>query len=249
MVSVGGNIKGVLLCGGEGTRLRPLTEVVNKHLVRLVDRPIAEYPLLKMIEAGVDQLLIVTGGENFAGVCKYFGSGSKWKIRINYAIQDVAGGIAEALGLAEIFIGKDKFLVCLGDNIWSMNLHEAVNTPFDGAMFFCIASNTPERFGVFKFNGSEIVDVIEKPKEFISNFIQAGIYMYGPEVFDIVRGIKPSKRGELEITDVNRHYIKTGKARVLNMDGWWSDCGTIETLLQTQERIQNENRSIPSICP
>lgn len=242
-------LKGVLLCGGEGTRLRPLTEVVNKHLVRVIDRPMAEYPLLRMIEAGIDDILIVTGGENFAGVCKYFGSGSKWKIRINYAVQDRAGGIAEALGLARTFAGKDKIMVCLGDNIWSMNLSTVLGCKFPDCLLFSIQSKTPERFGVLEFdrNGSAI-DVIEKPQEFISDRILAGIYIYGPGVFDIIKDLKPSGRGELEISDVNRYYVIRGDARIIEMDGWWTDCGSIDTLLQAEELIKNADRSLSSFC-
>lgn len=237
---------GVMLCGGEGTRLRPLTEVVNKHLVRVVDRPMAEYPLKKMIEAGITEILIVSGGENFAGVVKYFGSGSKWGINIYHAVQDRSGGIAQALGLAKNFVGKDKVMVCLGDNIWSMNLAEQVRSfklnDKPGAMFFSVSSKTPERFGVLQFKpDGQVIDVIEKPEQFVSEWIMAGIYLFRSDVFDIIKDLKPSARGELEISDVNRYYITRGAAWIVKMDGWWSDCGTIETLLQTEELLKNEN--------
>ena len=243
-------IKGVLLCGGEGTRLRPMTEVINKHLIRVYDRPMAEYPLLKMIEAGVDEVLIVSGGENFAAVVKYFGSGKKWNINITHAIQDQAGGIAEALGLAKSFVGQNFVMVCLGDNIWTMDLRsEVVSHDWPECTLFSCESNTPERFGVLKFNDQgRAIDVIEKPKEFISNQILAGIYVFGPSVFEVIAVLKPSERGELEISDVNKYYIRSGKARIVQMDGWWSDCGTIETLLQTEEKIKND-RSIQALCP
>lgn len=242
-------LKGVLLCGGEGTRLRPMTEVVNKHLIRVHTLPMAEYPLLKMIEAGIDEILIVSGGDNFAAVVKYFGSGSKWGINITHAIQDRAGGIAEALGLAQGFVGENKVMVCLGDNLWSMSLKPHVRVPFGDCTLFSMYSKTPERFGTLKFDGNDNpIDVIEKPKEFISNMILTGIYVYGPSVFEVISILKPSERGELEISDVNRYYIKSGKARIIKMDGWWSDCGTIETLLQTEEMIKND-RSISTVCP
>ena len=238
-------MKGILLCGGEGTRLRPFTEVVNKHLVRVHNLPMAEYPLRKMIEAGIEDILIVTGGENFAAVVKYFGSGCKWDVRINYAIQDKAGGIAEALGLAEKWIGNDNMMVCLGDNIWSMNLKPYVDK-FDiegrilSAMFFSIHSATPERFGQLRYEDNRIVDVVEKSEHVYSNNILTGIYIYGPYVFPIIHGLVPSKRGELEISDVNRHYIERDRAKVVAMTGWWSDCGNLENIVKTEELLKND---------
>lgn len=235
-------IKGVLLCGGQGSRLQPLTEVVNKHLIRVHDKPMAEYPLLKMIEAGVTEIMIVTGGENFAGVVKYFGSGAKWNIRIVYAIQDKPGGIAEALSLAKGFVGKDYILVCLGDNIWSMNLQSYVQRfqerAWDEAILFSIFSKTPERFGQIKYMNGKIDDIFEKPKFHYSNEIITGIYLFGPYVFDIISQLEPSSRGELEITDVNRKYIRNGSVEIVKMDGWWSDCGMIDTILQTEELLK-----------
>lgn len=245
------NIKGVLLCGGEGTRLRPMTEVINKHLIRVHDMPMAEYPLRKMIEAGIKDILIVSGGENFAAVVKYFGSGKKWGIQIVHAIQDQPGGIAQALSLARGFVGESKVLVCLGDNLWSMNLGQSVryfSITGHGATFFSIPSSTPERFGVLQFDKDGIpIDIIEKPKEYISNQILTGIYLYEPSVFSIINTLKPSARGELEITDVNKYYLTRANARIVDMDGWWSDCGTIDTLLKAEELIKND-RPISTVC-
>ena len=246
-------IKGVLLCGGEGTRLRPMTEVINKHMVRVHELPMAEYPLRKMIEAGVKDILIVSGGENFAAVVKYFGSGKKWGINITHAIQDRAGGIAQALGLAENFVGNSKALVCLGDNIWNMNIREHVeefvSLPSGRAFLFVIKSTTPERFGVMCWDDTENIpiEIIEKPKHYISNDIVSGIYLYGPEVFKKIKTLKPSGRGELEITDVNNYYVKSGLIRVVPMTGYWSDCGTMDTLLKAEELIKND-RLIPAVC-
>lgn len=234
------SLKGVLLCGGEGTRLRHLTEVVNKHLVRVHDKPMAEYPLLKMIEAGCKEILIVTGGENFASLVKYFGSGHKWSIRINYAIQDHAGGIAEALGMARTFVGASKMLVCLGDNIWNMNIKTFVAGYFWDCTLFSIHSDTPERFGVLKYHDKDVIDVIEKPKEFVSNDVLTGIYCFDYGVFSVIDELKPSARGELEISDVNRHYIQAGLARIIPMTGYWSDCGSIESLIAAERLIKND---------
>ncbi len=239
-------MKGVLLCGGQGTRLRPMTDVINKHLIRVLDLPMAEYPLRQMIACGIEDIFIVTGGENFAGVVKYFGSGSKWDVRITYAIQDRPGGIAQALGMAEQFAGKDKVLVCLGDNIWSSGIREQVTkfagAPADWAALWTIESDDPRRFGVVQFdkNGIAPVDVVEKPKDPPSSWILPGIYAYGHRVFEVIKTLTPSDRGELEISDVNRHYIKAGRARIFKMSGWWSDCGTMDSLLQTERLLRND---------
>ena len=238
-------MKGVLLCGGEGTRLRPFTEVVNKHLIRVHTLPMSEYPLLKMIEAGIEDILIVSGGENFAAVVKYFGSGKKWNVTITHAIQDSAGGIAQALGLAKHFVGRDKVLVILGDNLFNMSLRNEVKSFNEAviykALLFSITSETPERFGVLKFDKQgNVVDVIEKPTTYVSDCILSGIYMYTSHVFDVISQITPSHRNELEITDVNSYYIRDGSAKVVKMSGWWTDCGKIETLLKAEELIKHD---------
>ena len=237
-------LKGVLLCGGQGTRLRPLTEVVNKHLIRLHDLPMAEYPLKKMIDAGIKEIMIVSGGENFAAVVKYFGSGKKWGVDIVHAIQDEAGGIAQAVGLAKNFVGHDKFLVILGDNVFSMPLKKHVeyfsSPKFSySCMLFAKWSNTPQRFGTIKYRKGHAVDIIEKPKDPPSNMILTGVYMYRSSAFDAIASLTPSDRGELEITDVNRTFVKINEAKIMEMHGWWSDCGTMKTLLETEELIKN----------
>ena len=237
-------MRGVLLCGGEGTRLRPLTEVVNKHLIRVGPRPMAEYPLLKMIKAGITEIMIVTGGENFAGVVKYFGSGKRHGVKIYYAIQDEPGGIAQALSLARIFAGKEKILVCLGDNIWQHDITPNVKLfeyPGRSCFLFKTFSTNPDRFGTFKNDESgQEADIIEKPKIFISNWVVPGIYMYTPHVFVLIDELKPSDRGELEISDVNRWYLREGLATVLDLPGWWSDCGTIESIIQAENFLNDQ---------
>lgn len=236
-------IKGVLLCGGEGTRLRPLTYATNKHLVRVGTKPMIDYPLYKMLEAGIDNIHVVTGGENYQGVVKYLGSGSRWGIRITYSIQDASGGIAQALSLAEPFVDKSKCLVILGDNIFNANIKYVVETfandqEKESAVLFRQSSKTPERFGVLQYNDQGIVqDIVEKPKVPPSNDILVGIYMYTPDVFDKIRSIKPSGRGELEITDVNREYVKRKTAHVFDLAGEWTDCGTFDTLLKAEKQV------------
>ena len=263
-------MKGILLAGGDGTRLRPLTHSVNKHLLRIGMCPMIEYPLMAMITAGIEDIHVVTGGENYQGVVKYLGSGSKWGARISYSIQDRPGGIAQALSLAEPFVGNDDMLVILGDNVFDMELKECIEifkkkegSPFNGiksamiktALFSCY-SDTPQRFGVLKFEtagandypyaeGSMMpVDVIEKPKDPPSNAIVTGIYMYRSDVFDVIRTLKPSDRGELEITDVNRRYIKAKQALIVTMDGEWTDCGTFETLMAAEEQVKTTKKSV-----
>jgi len=239
-------MKGVILAGGDGTRLYPLTYAVNKHLLRIGKAPMIEYPLRKMIEAGIKDIHVVTGGENYQGVVKYLGSGSRWNVRITYSIQDKAGGIAEALGLAKAFVGQDKMLVLLGDNVFDMNLTSSVNY-FDDesaggeALLFSHYSFAPNRFGVLKFKGDRVIDVIEKPEKFMGNLVLAGIYMFTPDVFDVIKCLIPSKRGELEISDVNRHYIMIENFRVVPLKGSWTDCGTFETLMDAEQQVRLEN--------
>jgi glucose-1-phosphate thymidylyltransferase len=241
-------VKGVLLCGGEGTRLRPLTYSVNKHLIRVGNYPLVEYPLLKMIQAGIKNIHVVVGGENYPAVIKYLGSGSRWNVRFTYSIQDRSGGIAEALGMAEPFVGNDKILVLLGDNIFDEDLSPEVDrfsksVDARQSVLFYKHSKTPERFGVLKTEETDgfsprFTDIIEKPKEFISNNIVVGIYLYTPDVFDIIKTLKPSSRNELEITDVNRLYIKFGHARIIPLSGNWTDCGTFESLKTAEKQVE-----------
>jgi len=237
------NIKGVLLAGGEGTRLRPLTIATNKHLLRVGKLPMIQHPLSKMIEAGIVDIHVVTGGENYQGVVKYLGSGSQWGVKISYSIQDNAGGIAEALGLARAFIGDDRMLVILGDNVFTMSLKKQVAEFRDNmaeckAILFVDKSDTPNRFGVLKYDrGGNIVDILEKPKKAPSRDIVTGIYMYTPDVFQVIKTLKPSGRGELEITDVNRTYIQTKRLKIVHMSGDWTDCGTFDTLLKAESQV------------
>lgn len=236
-------MRGVLLCGGEGTRLRPLTEVVNKHLVRVGSLPMAEHPLRKLKAAGVDDVVIISGGENFAAVVKYFGSGTKWGMRFMHAIQDKPGGIAQALGLAEPFIGYHKMVVILGDNLFSMDLKQSLeefqHSDAESAQLYTIQSDEPSRFGVFQYQHNVPVRILEKPAAPPSRQICTGIYCYSGAVFDIIRGLKPSARGELEITDVNNVYLANQKARVVPMDGWWSDCGSLDTLRSAEKLLDD----------
>jgi glucose-1-phosphate thymidylyltransferase len=239
-------IKGVLLCGGEGTRLLPLTLSVNKHLLRVGNLPMVEYPLRKMIQAGINNIHVIVGGENYPAVVKYLGSGVKWNVRITYSIQDRSGGIAEALGMAEPFIGKDKMLVILGDNIFDDSLVEPVQDfiKTEGLMksfLFPYLSDHPEKFGCIVIKDGKYIDVIEKPIEPPSRLILTGIYLYTSYVFDIIKTLKPSVRNELEITDVNRLYIQSGLAEFYHLTGRWTDCGTFESLKVAEAQVKEDS--------
>lgn len=227
-------MKGVVLAGGLGSRLYPLTKVTNKHLLPVYNEPMIYYPIRSLVNAGIDEILIVTGGNNAGDFLKLLENGRDFGLKhINYTYQQGEGGIAAALGLAEYFADKDKIVVVLGDNIIEENIKSAV-TKFgnqkDGARILLKEVPDPQRFGVPVFEGEKIVRVEEKPADPASNFAVIGIYMYDYRVFEFIRSLKPSQRGELEITDVNNFYIREGKMQWDVLDGWWTDAGTFESL-------------------
>jgi len=242
-----GEVKGVLLCGGEGTRLHPLTKVANKHLQRIGRKVMLDYPLEKMIEAGINKFHIIVGGENWSQVVKYCGSGKDRGIDISYSIQDQAGGIAEAIGLAKTFAGNDKICVILGDNMFDQSIRVNVKE-FDEcgfpsqAVLFTRRVDDPSRFGVLVRNKvGQPSDVIEKPKTDHGNEIITGIYMFTPDVFDIIKTIQPSARGELEVSDLNRWYVQGGCSKVVDLKGNWTDCGTFESLNEAERIVRERN--------
>lgn len=226
-------MKGVILAGGTGSRLYPLTKVTNKHLLPVGQKPMIFYPIEKLIETDIKEILIVTGTEHMGSVVSLLGSGRSFNCNFTYKVQDEAGGIAQALLLAEGFAGKDIVAVILGDNIFEDSLKNATDNfrknP-DGAMVFLKAVDTPERFGVAEIKGGNIVSIEEKPVKPKSNYAITGVYFYDSEVYGIIRTLKPSARGELEICDVNRIYNKHGKLRFEFLNGFWTDAGTFETL-------------------
>jgi glucose-1-phosphate thymidylyltransferase len=229
-------MKGVILAGGLGTRLFPLTKVTNKHLLPVYDKPMIYYPLQTLINAGIDDILIVTGGNSAGDFLKLLGNGKEFGLRhINYTYQEGEGGIAEALRLAEFFTAGDKVCVVLGDNIIERNIRKAVEvfqTQKGGAKILLKEVPDPQRFGVAALEGNRIVSVEEKPKEPKSNYAVIGIYLYDRTVFDIIKTLRPSGRGELEITDVNNRYIQEGLMTWDLLEGWWTDAGTFESLLR-----------------
>ena len=223
-------MKGIVLAGGTGSRLYPLTKVTNKHLLPVGKKPMIYYPIEKLIGAGIEEILIVTGTEHMGDVVNLLGSGKEFGCRFTYKVQDEAGGIAQALGLAENFTGSDPMTVILGDNIFESDLKEAVeNYPGSGAQILIKKVEDPERFGVAEMEGDHVIGIEEKPKVAKSNYAVTGIYMFDSDVYGLIKNLKPSGRGELEITDVNNHYISEGKMKYSILNGWWTDAGTPES--------------------
>jgi glucose-1-phosphate thymidylyltransferase len=229
-------MKGVILAGGLGKRLEPLTRITNKHLLPVYDRPMIYYPIQTFIEAGIKDILIVTGGNNAGDFLRLLGNGAGFGLKhINYTYQQGEGGIADALKLAEHFVDDDKFVVILGDNVIDGSIKSYVGKfkkQVKGARILLKKVPEPERFGVAQIRGKKIVSIEEKPKKPKSDYIVTGIYMYDASVFDIVSTLRPSERGELEITDVNNAYLKRGELFYDILECEWTDCGTFRSLLR-----------------
>jgi glucose-1-phosphate thymidylyltransferase len=227
-------MKGVVLAGGLGSRLHPLTKVTNKHLLPVYNKPMIYYPIRILVNAGIEEILIVTGGNNAGDFLRLLENGKDFGLKhINYAYQQGEGGIAAALSLAEHFADRDKIAVVLGDNIIEDNIRAAADAfrkQTDGARILLKEVSDPQRFGVPVFEGNKIIRVEEKPVHPASNYAVIGIYMYDYRVFEFIKSLKPSERGELEITDVNNFYIREGKMQWDVLSGWWSDAGTFESL-------------------
>lgn len=227
-------MKGIILAGGLGSRLLPLTKITNKHLLPVHDKPMIYYPIQTLINAGIRDILIVTGGNHAGDFLRLLGNGSEFGLgHINYTYQEGEGGIAEALRLAEYFAGDDRICVVLGDNIIEKNIlrtAQAFKSQPSGAKILLKEVPDPERFGVPVLDGGRVVKIEEKPENPRSKYAVTGIYMYDNTVFDIIKTLKPSGRGELEITDVNNAYIERGELTWDILDGWWTDAGTFESL-------------------
>jgi glucose-1-phosphate thymidylyltransferase len=227
-------MKGVVLAGGLGSRLYPLTKVTNKHLLPVYNEPMIYYPIRILVNAGISEILIVTGGNNAGDFLRLLENGKDFGLKhINYTYQQGEGGIAAALSLAEHFADRDKIAVVLGDNIIEGNIKAAAEKfrqQKEGARILLKEVTDPQRFGVPVFDGKKIIRVEEKPARPASNYAVIGIYMYDYSVFEFIKSLKPSHRGELEITDVNNFYISAGKMQWDVLEGWWSDAGTFESL-------------------
>lgn len=234
-------MKGVVLAGGLGTRLMPLTRVTNKHLLPVYDQPMIYYPIQTLVEAGITDIMIVTGGNSAGDFLKLLRNGAEFGLRyLHYAYQEGEGGIAAALALAEHFADGGPVCVILGDNILEKSIAAAVKRfrhQGSGAKILLAKVPDPQRFGVPVFDGDRIVRIEEKPKEPKSPYAVIGVYMYDNRVFDIIRTLKPSARGELEITDVNNSYIESGDLTWEVIDGWWTDAGTFDSLLRASNLV------------
>ncbi|MFP4458277.1 MAG: sugar phosphate nucleotidyltransferase [Candidatus Zixiibacteriota bacterium] len=222
-------MKGVVLAGGLGTRLRPLTNITNKHLLPVYNKPMIYFPIQALVEAGVDDIMIVCGGNHAGEFLRLLGNGAEFGLKhINYTYQSGEGGIAEALGLCEHFVDDDKVVVYLGDNIVETNLKKAVQDfekQDSGGRILLKEVEDPTDYGVAKFKDDEVVEIIEKPKIPPSNYAVVGIYLYDNTVFDKIKSLKPSDRGEMEITDVNNAYLKEGNLKYSVLSGFWADAG------------------------
>lgn len=226
-------VKGIILAGGTGSRLYPLTKVTNKHLLPVGQHPMILHLVAKLKEAGIRDILVVTGKEHMGAVVSLLGSGADYGVEFTFKVQDQAGGIAQALGLAEGFVGMDACVVLLGDNIFEESLTpfvESYQAQGGGAKILIREVQDPQRYGVAELRDGKVVSVEEKPKVPKSNYCVTGIYFYDAKVFDIIKTLKPSGRGELEITDVNNQYIAIGQMTYDILSSWWTDAGTFESL-------------------
>ena len=239
-------MKGVILAGGLGKRLAPLTKITNKHLLPIYDRPMIYYAIQTLVDAGIKDILIVTGGNNAGDFLRLLGNGRQFGLKhINYTYQEGEGGIAAALSLAEHFAENSRIVVILGDNIVEKPIRKHIQKfkrQPEGAMILIKKVPDPQRFGVVELKDKKIVSIEEKPKKPKSNYIVTGIYMFDNKVFDIIRTLKPSRRGELEITDVNNAYLKKGQLKYDILDGYWTDCGTHESLLRANILVARKNK-------
>lgn len=236
-------IRGVILAGGKGTRMGELTKVTNKHLLPVGPYPMVYHPLKKLTGAGLTDILLVSGTEHMGDFVELLGSGKDHGCRLTYRVQDEAGGIAQALGLAELFCTGSRACVLLGDNIFQAPLKPmlaAASEHPDWAWLGLKEVHDPGRYGVAELKGKQVVGIEEKPKNPKSNFAVVGIYIYPPDVFEVIKTLKPSGRGELEITDVNNHYLNAGRMGYSALDGYWTDAGTLDSLDVANELVRKD---------
>ena len=241
-------MKGIVLAGGTGSRLFPLTKITNKHLLPIYDKPMIYYPIQTLVDAGIDDIMIVTGGRSSGDFLRLLANGKEFGAHLNYTYQEGEGGIADALGLAAHFAAGEKICVILGDNIVEKSIRCAVEDfrkQKNGAKILLKEVPDAERFGVAEFSGDRIIGIEEKPHHPKSSYAVTGIYLYDESVWDKVRTLKPSARGELEITDVNNAYIAEGSMTFAFLDGWWTDAGTFESLLRATNLVA-ETRGVLS---
>jgi glucose-1-phosphate thymidylyltransferase len=242
-------MKGIVLAGGLGTRLHPLTKITNKHLLPVYNRPMIYYPIQTLVDAGISEIMVVTGGKNAGDFLELLGNGKEFGLKhINYTYQEGEGGIAAALSLAEDFVENDSICVILGDNIYEKSMKQSVaefRKQGKGARIHLKKVENPQRFGVPIIEGDRIMKIEEKPKAPKSDYAVTGLYFYDPSVFDIIKTLRPSGRGELEITDVNNAYIGRGEMTYSIVDGWWSDAGTFDSLLRATILVASQHEGNP----
>lgn len=240
-------MKGVVLAGGKGTRLSPLTRITNKHLLPVFDKPMIYYPIQTLVDAGIQEILVVTGGNHAGDFLQLLSNGKEFGLKhLDYTYQEGEGGIADALKLAEHFADGDKLCVILGDNLVEKSIRSAVEDfrkQERGAKILLKEVHDAERFGVAEIAGNRIIGIEEKPKKPKSNYAVTGFYMYDNTVFEKIRTLKPSGRGELEITDVNNAYIQEGTLTFGFLEGWWTDAGTFESLLRASNLVAESRRA------
>ena len=232
-------MKGVILAGGTGSRLQPMTLVTNKHLLPVGGCPMIYYSINQLVEAGIEDIMIITGTEHMGDMIKLLGSGKNFGCKFTYRVQDEAGGIAQALGLVEGFSRGESIAVLLGDNIFEDSLAPAINSheEFGGACIFLKEVPDPQRFGVAEVKENKIISIEEKPQIPRSNLAITGFYLYDPQVYEIIVQLQPSLRGELEISDVNREYLKKEKLNYQILHGWWTDAGTPESYKKANQLV------------
>jgi glucose-1-phosphate thymidylyltransferase len=236
-------IRGVILAGGKGTRMGELTKVTNKHLLPVGPYPMVYHPLKKLTGAGISDILLVSGTEHMGDFVELLGSGKGHNCRLTYRVQDEAGGIAQALGLAELFCTNSRMCVLLGDNIFYDSLKPLLDAAAkhpDWAWIGLKEVHDPGRYGVAELQGEKVLSIEEKPKAPKSNCAVVGIYIYPADVFDVIKTLKPSARGEFEITDVNNHYLKAGRMGYTKLEGYWTDAGTLDSLDVANELVRKQ---------
>ncbi|MBP9850951.1 MAG: NTP transferase domain-containing protein [Candidatus Peribacteraceae bacterium] len=231
-------MKGVLICGGSGTRLKPLTEITNKSLLPVYDKPLILYPLQVLLDAGIRDIAVISGSEHVDQMAGFLGSGNRFGCQFSYRVQDEARGIAQALGLAESFVDGEDVCAILGDNIYFDNLSRHIRNFKEGAHLFLKEVTDPERFGVASMDGDTVVSIEEKPKHPKTNMAVTGCYVYDKHCFDIIRHLKPSARNELEITDVSGWYAERGLAKATVLTDEWVDAGTFDSLFRAADLVR-----------
>ncbi len=239
-------MKGVILAGGSGTRLYPNTKVTNKHLLPVYNQPMIYYPIQTLLKAGITDILIMPGKDHAGDFAKLLGSGKDFNANFTFKIQDYAGGLAYAVGLAEDFVGDDNFVVILGDNILEDNIIKDVQTFKEGAKIFLKQVSDPHRFGVAELDGDKVVNIEEKPENPKSNWASIGVYIYDSKAFEHIKTLNPSARGELEITDLNNIYVKKGQMQAAFVKGFWFDTGTHDSLVEAAYELKKRERPIES---